>query len=69
MNTTRDIYASIHRRLEKEGVVILHTSRVPINPVNLFDLLLARSSGVVVEVDEDFIEEIQDRSREPAPTS
>lgn len=69
MQSSRETYASIHRLLEKEGVVILHTSRVPINPVNLFDLLLARSSGVVVEVDEDFISEVHDRARDPAHTS
>jgi len=62
---SRDTYASIHRLLEKEGVVILHTGRAPVNPVNLFDLLLARSSGVVVEVDDDFIEEVHDRGSEP----
>lgn len=65
MHKSRDTYASIHRLLEKEGVVILHTSRVPVNPVNLFDLLLARSSGVVVEVDDDFIEEVRDHASEP----
>lgn len=69
MQKPRDTYASIHRLLKKEGVVILHTGRVPVNPVNLFDLLLARSSGVVVEVDDDFIEEILDRASEDVRTS
>ncbi|HET9476624.1 MAG TPA: hypothetical protein VFP63_03965 [Dehalococcoidia bacterium] len=68
MQDSRDTYASIHRLLAQEGVVILHTGRAPVNPVNLFDMLVAHSSRVVVEVDEDFIDEIHDRAGEPTQT-
>lgn len=69
MRNPRDTYASIHRLLAKEGVVILHTGRAPVNPVNLFDLLVVQNGRVVVEADEDFVEEIRDRAGDPVRTS
>lgn len=68
MQNPRDIYASIARLLSRDGVVILHTERAPVNPVNLFDLLVVENGKVVVEVDDAFLEEIHDRAKEPART-
>jgi hypothetical protein len=68
MQASKNTYESIHRLLANEGVVILHTGRAPVNPVNLFDMLVVRSNHVVVEVDEDFIEEMGDLASNTVPT-
>ncbi len=68
MQDSRETYAAIHRLLASEGVVILHTGRAPVNPVNLFDMLIAQSGRVVVEVDDAFVEEMHDRTGDPVRT-
>lgn len=68
MQDSRETYAAIHRLLASEGVVILHTGRAPVNPVNLFDMLVARSSGVVIKVADDFVEEIRAHADDAVPS-
>lgn len=68
MQDSRETFASIHRLLQEEGVVILHTGRVPVNPVNLFDMLVVENGKVIVEVDDDFVGEMHDRASDPVRT-
>lgn len=51
-------YEAIHRLLATEGVAILHKGRAPVNPVNLFDMLVGQGRRVTIEVDDTFAEEM-----------
>jgi len=57
---TKTAYESICRLLESDGLVLLHKKAVPVNAVNLFDVLVAQGRRVTIEVDDLFIEEIRD---------
>ena len=57
---SKTAYESICRLLETQGIAVLHKRRVPVNPVNLFDVLVAQGRHVTIEVDDSFIEEIRD---------
>jgi hypothetical protein len=56
-NTT---YEAIHRLLAEHGLVVLHKGQAPVNPYNLFDLLVGQGRRVTVEVDDAFVEEMGD---------
>ena len=60
MQASRDTYESIHRLLATKGVVILRTGRAPVNPVNLFDMLVVQNGRLTIEVDDAFVREIRD---------
>ncbi len=55
-NTT---FEAINRLLATEGVAILHRTQVPMNPVNLFEMLVSRGRRVTIEVDETVLEEMR----------
>ena len=57
---TKTTYESICRLLESDGLVLLHKKAVPVNAVNLFDVLVAQGRRVTVEVDDTFVEEMRD---------
>ncbi len=59
MAVPNDTYEAIHRLLATQGIVILHKGRVPVNPVNLFDMLVGQSRSVTIEVDDTFLEEMR----------
>ncbi len=52
-------YEAIERLLATEGVAILHRTQVPMNPVNLFEMLVSRGRRVTIEVDDTFLEEMR----------
>ena len=52
-------YEAIERLLATDGVAILHRTQVPMNPVNLFEMLVSQGRRVTVEVDDAFIEEMR----------
>ena len=54
-----NIYEAIQRLLATDGVAILHRTQVPMNPVNLFEMLVSRGRRVTVEVDDTFLEEMR----------
>jgi hypothetical protein len=56
---SNNTFEAIHRLLATEGVVVLHKGRAPLNPVNLFDMLVGQGRRVSIEVDETFIEEMR----------
>ena len=60
MAVSNNAYEAIHRLLATQGIVVLHKTRVPVNPVNLFDVLVAQGRHVTVEVDDTFVEEMRD---------
>lgn len=60
MAVSKTAYESIYRLLETQGIVVLHKTRVPVNPVNLFDMLVGQGRRVTVEVDDTFVEEMRD---------
>ena len=60
MAVSKTAYESICRLLETQGIAVLHKKRVPVNPVNLFDVLVGQGRRVTIEVDDSFIEEIRD---------
>ncbi len=51
-------YETIHRLLAEHGLVVLHKGEAPINPYNLFDLLMGQGRRVTVKVDDAFVEEM-----------
>ncbi len=57
-------YEAIHRLLATQGIVVLHKARVPMNPVNLFDMLVSQGRRVTIEVDDSFVEEMGNLARE-----
>ncbi len=60
MSNNNTTFEAINRLLATEGVAILHRRQVPMNPVNLFEMLVSRGRrGVTVEVDDAFIEEMR----------
>ena len=66
MAVPNNTYEAIHRLLATEGVVVLHKGRAPVNPVNLFDMLVGQGRRVTIEVDDSFIEEIRDLASDDA---
>jgi len=56
---TKPTYESICRLLESDGLVLLHKKAVPVNAVNLFDVLVAQGRRVTVEVDDALLEEMR----------
>ena len=60
MAVSNNAYEAIHRLLATQGIVVLHKTRVPVNPVNLFDMLVGQGRRVTVEVDDTFVEEMRD---------
>jgi len=65
MQASRETYESIHRLLATKGVVILRTGRAPVNPVNLFDMLVVQNGRLTIEVDDAFVEEMRDQAGNP----
>ena len=63
-----DTYESIHHLLATQGMVILHTGQAPVNPVNLFDMLVVQNRRVAVEVDDSFLKQMQDLAGVPVRT-
>ena len=53
---SNNAYEAIHRLLATQGIVVLHKTRVPVNPVNLFDMLVGQGRRVTIEVDDTFVE-------------
>ncbi len=51
-------YEAIHRLLAEHGIVVLHKGQAPINPFNLFDMLVGEGRRVTIEVDDAFVEEM-----------
>ncbi len=68
MQASRNTYESIHRLLATQGVVILHTGQAPLNPVNLFDMIVVHNGRVAVEVDDGFVEEMRNLAGDSVPT-
>ena len=66
MAGSNNTYGDIHRLLATEGIVVLYKGQAPVNPVNLFDMLVAQGRRVTVEVDDSFIEEIRDLASDDA---
>ena len=60
MVVPNNAYEAIHRLLATQGIVVLHKTRVPVNAVNLFDMLVGQGRRVTVEVDDTFVEEMRD---------
>ena len=56
---SNNTYEAIDRLLAAHGIVVLHKARVPVNPVNLFDMLVGQGRRVTIEVDDAFIEEMR----------
>ena len=56
---SNNAYEAIHRLLETQGIAVLHKKRVPVNPVNLFDVLVGEGRRVTIEVDDTFVEEMR----------
>lgn len=56
--SNNNTYEAIIRLLATEGVAILHRTQVPMNPVNLFEMLVSRDRRVTIEVDDKFLEEL-----------
>lgn len=61
---SNNTYEAIHRLLATQGIVVLHKARVPMNPVNLFDMLVSQGRRVTIEVDDSFVEEMGNLARE-----
>ena len=59
MAVPNNTYEAIHRLLAAEGIVVLHKGQAPVNPVNLFDTLVAQGRRVTIEVDDTFLEEMR----------
>ena len=59
MEVPNNTYEAIHRLLATEGVAILHRTKVPMNPVNLFERLVSQRRRVTIEVDDTFLEEMR----------
>ena len=57
--SSNNTYEAIDHLLATEGVAILHRAQVPMNPVNLFEMLVSRSRRVTIEVDDTFLEEMR----------
>ncbi len=55
---SNNTYEAVHRLLATPGIVILHRVRVPVNPVNLFDMLVGEGRRVAIEVDDTFVEQM-----------
>ena len=60
VSKTKTAYETICRLLETQGIAVLHKKRVPVNPVNLFDVLVGEGRRVTIEVDDTFVEEMRD---------
>ncbi len=56
---SNNTWEAIERLLAMEGVAILHKTQVPMNPVNLFEMLVSRGRRVTIEVDDTFLEEMR----------
>ncbi len=56
---SNNTWEAIERLLAMEGVAILHKTQVPMNPVNLFEMLVSRGRRVTIEVDDTFVEEMR----------
>ena len=52
-------YETIDHLLATEGIVVIHKGRVPVNPFNLFDMLVGRGRRVTIEVDDAFVEKMR----------
>ena len=59
MAVPNNTYEAIQRLLSTEGVVILHKTQIPMNPVNLFEMLMGRGRSLTIEVDDTFVEEMR----------
>ncbi len=59
MAVSNNTYKAIHRLLATQGIVVLHKGRAPVNPVNLFDMLVGQGRRVTIEVDDTFLEEMR----------
>ena len=57
--SNNNTYEAIEHSLATEGVAILHRTQVPMNPVNLFEMLVSRGRRVTIEVDDTFVEEMR----------
>ena len=69
MQTSTDTFESISHLLTTHGVVILHTGRAPVNPVNLFDMLVVQNGRSTIEVDDAFIEAMRSLADDSARTA
>ena len=69
MQTSTNTFGSISRLLATHGVVILHTGRAPVNPVNLFDMLVVQNGRTTIEVDDAFIEAMRSLAGDSARTA
>ena len=68
MAVSNNAYEAIHRLLATQGIVVLHKTRVPVNPVNLFDMIVVHNGRVAVEVDDGFVEEMRNLAGDSVPT-